>query len=241
MNLVDTIVKHNNGIIGTLAIHMLLFVWFNIDNMSFTVIDPKEKVVAVMDFQDEESFIEVEANPFENANEKNIENVVANNALKENSYTSTFDQKAADQEVLEELKKLEADEFENISLDNPELIENSAIINSQLINEDADKNAAAEFGKNTIATASYELLNRTALFKKIPSYQCKEQGIVRLNIKVNQKGKVVFQEIDESKTSTNNQCLRAAALNYIKNWRFNQDFNDLPKKTGWVEFTYLKQ
>ena len=50
MNILDAIVKYNHGIIGTLAVHMILFVWFNVENMSFTVINPKEKVVAVLDY-----------------------------------------------------------------------------------------------------------------------------------------------------------------------------------------------
>ena len=62
MNIVDVIIKYNHGIIGTLAVHMILFVWFNINNMSFTVIDPKEKVVAVLDYIDDSPMIELEDN-----------------------------------------------------------------------------------------------------------------------------------------------------------------------------------
>ena len=59
MNILDAIVKYNHGIIGTLAVHMILFVWFNVENMSFTVINPKEKVVAVLDYLDDSPQIEI--------------------------------------------------------------------------------------------------------------------------------------------------------------------------------------
>ena len=241
MGIVDTIVKHNHGIIGTLAVHMLLFVWFNLENMSFTVIDPKEKLVAVLDYIDESPIIEIESLLDENFPSEELTNVSVNNNLKETQYTSTFDQEKADQEVLEELKKLESNEFDNISLDNPELLKDEKSINPNLINEESLENENAAFGNDIVATASYSLLNRTSLNQKIPSYKCKEEGVVRLKIKVNQKGKVVQYEIDESKTTTQNDCLRNVALDYINYWRFNQDFKDNAKKEGWVEFKYLKQ
>ena len=91
MGIVDTIVKHNHGIIGTLAVHMLLFVWFNLENMSFTVIDPKEKVVAVLDYIDESPIIEIESLLDENFPSEELTNVSVNNNLKETQYTSTFE------------------------------------------------------------------------------------------------------------------------------------------------------
>lgn len=241
MGIVDTIVKHNNGIIGTLAVHMLLFVWFNLENMSFTVIDPKEKVVAVLDYIDDSPIIEIESLLDENTLSEELTNVSVNNNLKETQYTSSFDQEKADREVLEELKTLESNEFDNISLDNPELLEQEKSINPNLINEASSENKNADFGSDIVATASYSLPNRTSLDQKIPSYQCKEEGVVRLKIKVNQKGRVIQYDIDESNTTTQNDCLRNVALQYITYWRFNQDFNDNAKKEGWVEFKYLKQ
>ena len=41
-----------------------------------------------------------------------------------------------------------------------------------------------------------------------------------VKIKVNQKGRVVQYDIDESKTTTQNDCLRNVALQYINYWRF---------------------
>ena len=244
MNILDAIVKYNHGIIGTLAVHMILFVWFNVENMSFTVINPKEKVVAVLDYLDDSPQIEIDETSSDlpdNVSEK-AKNVTANANLEKTTFTSSFDTEKADQQVLDELKKLEADEFENIRLDNPKLIEEqNSTINQQLIDEQAQENKEASFGKDVIATASYSLEGRTALIKKIPSYQCKQQGVVRIRIKVSQKGKVVFYEVDHNLSSTNSECLLSSALNYAKQWRFSQDFEDELKKSGWVEFKFIKQ
>ena len=244
MNILDAIVKYNHGIIGTLAVHMILFVWFNVENMSFTVINPKEKVVAVLDYLDDSPQIEIDetSSDLPDIVSEKAKNVTANANLEKTTFTSSFDTEKADQQVLDELKKLEADEFENIRLDNPKLIEEqNSTINQQLIDEQAQENKNASFGKDVIATASYSLKDRTALIKKIPSYQCKQQGVVRIRIKVSQKGKVVFYEVDPNLSSTNSECLLSSALNYAKQWRFSQDFEDELKKSGWVEFKFIKQ
>ena len=244
MNILDAIVKYNHGIIGTLAVHMILFVWFNVENMSFTVINPKEKVVAVLDYLDDSPQIEIDetSSDLPDIVSEKAKNVTANANLEKTTFTSSFDTEKADQQVLDELKKLEADEFENIRLDNPKLIEEqNSTINQQLIDEQAQENKEASFGKDVIATASYFLKGRTALIKKIPSYQCKQQGVVRIRIKVSQKGKVVFYEVDPNLSSTNSECLLSSALNFAKQWRFSQDFEDVLKKSGWVEFKFIKQ
>ena len=38
--------KYQNAIIGTLLIHVLIFVWLNVQSVSFYVIQPKEKTIA---------------------------------------------------------------------------------------------------------------------------------------------------------------------------------------------------
>ena len=138
MNILDAIVKYNHGIIGTLAVHMILFVWFNVENMSFTVINPKEKVVAVLDYLDDSPQIEINetSSDLPDIVSEKAKNVTANANLEKTTFTSSFDTEKADQQVLDELKKLEADEFENIRLDNPKLIEEqNSTINQQLIDE----------------------------------------------------------------------------------------------------------
>ena len=49
MKFLVLIEKHQNAIIGTLIIHVLIFVWLNIQNISFYVIQPKENF-ATLDF-----------------------------------------------------------------------------------------------------------------------------------------------------------------------------------------------
>ena len=77
--------------------------------------------------------------------------------------------------------------------------------------------------------------------QQIPSYICNEYGVVRLDIKVNQKGKVIYTKINPKFTTTNNVCLLQNAINYSKKWRFNSDFQQPQRVSGWIEFVYLSQ
>ena len=95
--------------------------------------------------------------------------------------------------------------------------------------------------KTSNATAKYFCENRNMILQKIPSYLCNETGTVRLTIKVNPKGEVTDCKVDNSKTNTFNQCLIENAINYAKNWKFNQDFSSTLRQEGWIEFIYLSQ
>ena len=89
MNILDAIVKYNHGIIGTLAVHMILFVWFNVENMSFTVINPKEKVVAVLDYLDDSPQIEIDetSSDLPDIVSEKAKNVTANANLEKTTFT----------------------------------------------------------------------------------------------------------------------------------------------------------
>ena len=50
MNFLVLLEKNQNAILGTLIVHILIFVWLNIQNVSFYIIQPKEKVLATLDF-----------------------------------------------------------------------------------------------------------------------------------------------------------------------------------------------
>ena len=52
MNFLVLLEKHQNAILGTLIVHILIFVWLNIQNVSFYIIQPKEKKVIIKSYAD---------------------------------------------------------------------------------------------------------------------------------------------------------------------------------------------
>ena len=236
MNFLVLIEKYQNAIIGALIVHVLIFVWLNVQNVSFYVIKHKEKIVATLDFT--EKLIESTAES--RINNSLIEDVELTNSA------SNYDQKKEisasqkeyiSQEVIDEVKNYEKKQFNDFGKDNPTIKEKAKVQEIVAGNEIVNKS----LGKTSNATAKYFCEDRNMRVQQIPSYMCNETGTVRLNIKVSPKGEVTDCKIDNALTNTSNSCLIKNALNYAKNWKFNQDFSKTQKQIGWIEFIYISQ
>jgi len=251
LNVLDFIEKHKFGILGTIALHIIVFVWLNIQIVEYGVYEPKNKIVAVLDYtSDEVKQDDIVDEVFdENGNpvESNLLNVAASANQEKTTYTNeSFSKNQTDQDVWNELKQMEANEYKminegrDIPEDNPK-DNNEKVVNPNLVKDDAIKNDNASYGADVKAVASYFLEGRSPLRDDVPSYKCRVEGVVVVDIKVNQKGDVIARTINEAKTTTRNECLRIEALNYSKRWRFTQDFDDIVRKNGWIKFTYVAQ
>ncbi len=248
MQFFNLIEKFKFSIIGVLILYVSIFVWSNWFIVKTNVPQEiKDETIAVLDFS-KDPVLEDEntdkTQELQNSNNANLENISANVEKEKTTYTNSFSKSQAEKEVWDELKAMEAAEFNSLKGDNPELIDKSKPDNNtnpNLVKEGAEKNDNAGYGMDVQAIVTYYVKDRNALTEKKPSYLCKSEGIVRVNIKVNQKGQVVSKTIDEAKTNTQNECLRNAALEYAGLWKFNQNFNDVLRKQGWIEFKYQAQ
>jgi len=247
LNFFENIERHKYSILGTIGIHVLLLVWLNLQLVVNAPNFSNERIVLRLDFSKNEENIEKQLQETENNGGENntpLTSVVANANQEKTTYSNqNFSKSQADQEVLEELKQLENEEFNSIKhIEKKEKnLEEAPKIDNNLIKEGAESNEKASYGNDVKATASYYLPNRTPQRKPAPSYKCTTEGIVTVKIKVNQKGRIVSAIIDESKTNTQNECLRHEAINYVKRWRFTQNFDDKLKKEGWIKFVYVSQ
>ena len=235
MKFLVLIEKHQNAIIGALIIHVLIFVWLNIQNISFYIIQPKEKTLATLDFTEAEIPLvkadNIKKEYFEEFNETN-----AASNYEQNKEISASQKKKLTEKIRNEVKDYEQSQFKDLSLDNPILKENQEIISDKNLDDSKEFKSLA---KTSSATAKYYCKGRNMITQKIPSYLCNATGLVRLNIKVNSKGLVTECKVDNSLTTTENQCLIENALNYANRWRFNQDFSKTQKQNGWIEFIYI--
>jgi hypothetical protein len=151
---------------------------------------------------------------------------------------SASQKKQLENDVKKKLEEFEENQFNELNKDNPTLISNS---NED--NENSDENPIINKSVEKMATAiaKYLVKDRHMVYQKIPSYLCNASGLVRLDIKVNQKGQITDCKINQKITTTKNECLLNNAIEYTKKWRFNSDFNQNIRVTGWVEFVYLSQ
>jgi hypothetical protein len=235
MNFLVLLEKHQNAILGTLIVHILIFVWLNIQNVSFYVIQPKEKILATLDFTTSENNLIIKDSKENSSNNKVKVTNAASNYGQEKEMTAS-QKKALAQRVINDVKNFEKKQFNDFGKDNP------VIENSKKVKENSDNKIVNKSLKKTSnATAKYFCENRNMIIQKIPSYLCNETGTVRLNIKVNQKGEVIDCRVDNTTTNTSNECLIENAINYAKNWKFNQNFSSTQRQVGWIEFIYLSQ
>ena len=239
MNFLVLLEKHQNAILGTLIVHILIFVWLNIQNVSFYIIQPKEKVLATLDFTTpENNLIPKESKEIFSNNEVVVTNAASN--YDQEKDMSASQKKAIAEKVIEDVKKFEKKQFNDFGKDNP-VIDNSYLKNEKIKDNSISKTVNKSLKKTSNATAKYFCENRNMILQKIPSYLCNQTGKVRLTIKVNPKGEVTDCKVDDSETNTSNQCLIENAINYAKNWKFNQDFSSTQRQEGWIEFIYLSQ
>lgn len=239
MNFLVLLEKHQNAILGTLIVHILIFVWLNIQNVSFYIIQPKEKVLATLDFTTPENNL-IPKKSKENFTDNEIVVTNAASNYDQEKDMSASQKKALAEKVIEDVKEFEKKQFNDFGKDNP-VIDNSPHENEKIKDNSISKTVNKSLKKTSNATAKYFCENRNMILQKIPSYLCNQTGTVRLTIKVNPKGEVTDCKVDNSETSTSNQCLIENAINYAKNWKFNQDFSSTQRQEGWIEFIYLSQ
>ena len=204
MKLLFYVEKYQNAIIGTLIIHVLLFVWLNIQSVSFYVIKPKEKTITTIDYTDLEiNKAKIKENLIGDKKEIEISNVASN--FDQEKPLSASQKKQLEFDVIKDLEKFEKNQFNELKKDNPTLI-----INDESIEKNKNEVINKSVEKTTTAIAKYLVEGRHMIFQKIPSYLCNASGVVRIDIKVNQKGEVTDCKINSENTDTKNEIGRAS-------------------------------
>ena len=202
MNFLVLIEKYQNAIIGALIVHVLIFVWLNVQNVSFYVIQPKEKIVATLDFT-EKLIVPTAENRINNSLIEDVELTNSASNYDQKKEISASQKEYLSQEVIDEVKNYEKKQFDDFGKDNPTIKEKAKVQEIVIENEIVNKS----LGKTSNATAKYFCEDRNMRVQQIPSYMCNETGTVRLNIKVSPKGEVTDWKIDDALSNTSNSCL----------------------------------
>ncbi len=93
---------------------------------------------------------------------------------------------------------------------------------------------------NRNTTISYQLVNRKDMDLPNPVYTCFGSGKVVINVEVNNLGKVVRNSYNKTASTTSNECLIDAALDYSKQARFNTDASR-EQQLGTITFNFPGQ
>ena len=85
---------------------------------------------------------------------------------------------------------------------------------------------------------NYNLDNRKILSNSSPKYKCNEEGLVVIQIVVNNLGNVVETKFDKKKSTTNAKCLIEEAEKAAKNTKWNIDSNSPKKQVGTIKYNF---
>ena len=242
VNITKFIVKYRYGLIGTTVVHVLLFIFMStthIEDYKRSV--PEEEILAEFDFTEEEpDYLQQEAE--NTAQNEALTNATADLSQEISTYTNV-NRSQMDKNIENELQDLEQQFFDELKEGREEIkeIKPDRNQNNAVVKEDAKENDKASLGADVKATAGFFLEDRYDLELPAPSYICREEGVVVVDIRVNQKGDVKFTSINTDKTTTSNVCLHENALEYAKRARFNQDFNAKLLQQGYIKFVFARQ
>lgn len=90
------------------------------------------------------------------------------------------------------------------------------------------------------AVVTYNLDGRKASSLKIPAYKCYDSGDVTVIITVNNSGTVVGAKVLDE-ISSNDMCLRNAAIRAARTSRFNSSPSSPPNQTGEILYRFIAQ
>lgn len=189
---------------------------------------PEEEEIAALTPE----VVKVETNRAYNEAEKFISSV----ENEDREITETTEGKLQEmQEALEDSKNSDDGNSKSV-INKPEKQSKSKFSNSN----NTDKGEAVVKGGNRNTTISYQLVNRTDLDLPNPVYTCYGFGKVVINVEVNNLGKVVKNSYNKTASTTSNQCLIDAALDYSKQARFNTDASR-ERQLGTITFNFPGQ
>lgn len=180
-------------------------------------------------------------------------------ALKTTNQASNEDEEFKD--IMKNFKSMNANDFENTTKDLQEQEafseENDVVTSESSYNassgysvnqEELDKFRKAkdilamrtpekkdDSKSNAVSTLTYSLKGRNLLDYDTPRYLCEYSGKIVINITVNGGGQVTDAYLNSTSTSTN-QCLIEAALNYAKIVQF--DTSATPSQLGSITFHF---
>ncbi len=177
--------------------------------------------------------VKIETNKAYNEAEKFISTVENENA----DLTETTEGKLqAMEEALSESEALGEEVLETLPKKPAEKKKKSDFSNGT----DTSENISVTEGGNRNTTISYQLVDRRDLQLPNPVYTCYGSGKIVINIEVDNLGMVKRTSYNRNVSSTSNQCLIDAAMEYASQARFSAD-PSRPKQLGTITFNFPGQ
>jgi len=220
------------GILGTLAIHLVILIVFLIGRIN--KVHTKHQEQLVIEF-DDQAFKTVQQQLEQKKTESKIQplpqqdvhNIAVNTANK-------LEEKISTEKYIDQVKQELGIKDLNQQLDRSVGDEPIAPPDKK---DETKPVRKAEFKGRT--TTEVYLKDRHIRHQEIPVYKCEQGGKVVVDITVNPDGEVVNASIQSS--STNEECLRESALQAARQFLFDYKPDAEPRQKGTITFEFFSQ
>jgi hypothetical protein len=169
----------------------------------------------------------IETNRAYNEAEKFISEIEKENAERENTKS------AQESDQISDLSNFEESEIKNNK--KPSNKDESLPSDSEF-----NKFVSKQYSSKKNSTISYSLVNRKVLDLPNPAYTCATSGKIVINIVVSETGKVLSANYNKSSSTTSNECLVDAALDYAKRAHFST-YSEKKEQLGSITYNFPGQ
>lgn len=245
-NIIQQVWDKKNGLLGSLAFHLLLliiFLLFKINGEKKQYYEGIEldlmtlQELAFLEFQTPDDFSE----PDDGASARNI--AVDQQEDRIERFEDYENYKLSDQSVNNIVKNLIQDDVKKIIEDNNLNPEDSELPDIAI--EPIDVYVPRELEEEQIyegpTNIYFSLTDRKITRLIVPVYKCQGGGLIQVEIRVNRRGKVEWTSVDTAVSTTSNPCLLAAAKKAASQTRFNFNTKSPILQTGTITFRFIAQ
>jgi hypothetical protein len=237
---------HENlyGILGTIAFHMILVIIF----LAIKISSTRNLIDSLIMIEFEES--EIQQDPDYTPAERDIEferyvadyledarsNIPVNVAERVDEQLST--DRYVD-EVQDELDENRNEDWLKSQERLKDLLDSRS---EDMVVENEEEQSSVEPGKFEGKTnIFYSLENRYHLRLPVPVYKCEGEGVVEVQILVDQRGLVVQAQVPDLGSTMNDICLAESAKEAAMKTRFNSNFNAPLRQQGTITYYFQAQ
>jgi TonB family protein len=237
-----------NGILGTIAFHMLLLILFllfrisdktthtELIEMNFDQENPQELLKKLDQLaQEKAEKLKILDQMADGVIRRNIA-VNVNDKTADELSTDKFIKQFADENKLEGFKKtLNPDQQEVKPADKTD---NEQIQQKSNVEEKPAGSKQIYKGPTNIYC---NLESRRAVYVPVPVYKCEGSGKVVVEITVDNEGTIIGTSILKKESNVNDECLFNTAISYASITRFNADPKAASKQNGSITYFFIPQ
>jgi len=232
------------GILGTIIFHLILLVVV----LSFRINgerSPKPSgIIFDMKTLEELSQMQIEVPKIPEENTENARNIAVDQSEDRIESFEDYRNYQVSEQVVDNLVKSSVEqtvqeiiEENNLDPDNDELpdiaTEELKMFRAQKIEEEQVYQGATNI--------YYSLENRKIVHLEVPVYKCESGGLVKLDIRVNRRGKVEWVSVDTAESDTADPCLVQAARNAAMKTRFTLNQAAPLLQQGSISYRFIAQ